>query len=60
MTEHYYMRGIKELPLSLQNTLTHPCFLGSALAVKIEEYRIREFRKSIKKKESTESLGYDS
>ena len=59
VTEHYYMHGIKELPLSLQNTLTHPCFLGSTLAVKMEEYRIREFRKSIKKKKkSTESLGY--
>ena len=58
MTEHYYMHGIKELPLSLQNTLTHPCFLGSTLAVKMEEYRIREFRKSIKKKKKEHRISW--
>lgn len=58
VTEHYYMDGIKELPFSLQNTLTHPCFLGSTLTLKMEEYRIREFRKSIKKKKKEHRISW--
>ena len=51
------MHGMKELTLFRKNTLTHPCFPGSTLAIKMEEYRTKEFRKSIFKK-APESLGY--